>query len=485
MNRTVKVFALMLCMILLLGFGAVPTSANSVPKFWSGSTGMGAIIADEDCPIVVENELLTFDIHEFPERDYEQTQDFLEYSAFVTAQYTFYNPADYTIIATLVFPFGKLPSYGNGYSFWDSKLGMYVNVNDTDKYDITINGNVIEKTLRHTLMPTGASFELEEDLGRLCDGYIDDPFFRSDMPVTKYTYSISGIDDEYDAANAAFDLAKFDGKTKLLFMELRGTHVQKNKSCRISAWVKNGSNLTLYAIGEPLNGDPQWKFYENGGVKDKEEIEGSATLVSTEEMTFEEFVLKAYVEESDILASDWYNAMVMDLNRNESKYGVVSRSDSGFDLSHSLMRWYEYEITLAPGERLVNAVTAPMYPSIDGYWDPNVYDYTYLLSPAQKWSEFGSLEIVINTPFFVTESSLGDFEKTDSGYRLVRDGLPSGELKFSLCSVENPKKDSNWSSILFLIIFIGSPIIIIVGVIFLIVFGIVCLIRGIKSKKRI
>ena len=53
-----------------------------------------------------------------------------------------------------------------------------------------------------------------------------------------------------------------------------------------------------------------------------------------------------------------------------------------------------------------SGVTAPIYPGINGYYSPSIYDYTYLLSPAKTWSEFGTLDIVVNTLFYITESSI-------------------------------------------------------------------------------
>ena len=41
------------------------------------------------------------------------------------------------------------------------------------------------------------------------------------------------------------------------------------------------------------------------------------------------------------------------------------------------------------------------------------------------------------------ESSLKGFEKTETGYHITVDGLPKGELAFSLCEVSSPKKKSN------------------------------------------
>lgn len=440
-EKLLKTFKAGICMLLLSSvLSAVQASANSAQTQWFGVESTGAVIIDESCPIIVESELLTFDIPEFPQNYYETAEDYLAYSAKVTAQYTFYNPAEYTVKAHLVFPFGNLPGYAG---YYDTDSGMYVNANDTNKFDITVDGEAIGKTLRHTLSSVGHTFSLEEDLPLLHNGYVNDAFYFPDMPVTKYTYIISGINEKYDAANAAFDVSKFNGETKILFAEQSGGHMQKNNDYRISAWADNGKTLTLYVLGQPLTSMPEWVFYKNGGVKDGDEIEGTVTLISADKMTFRDFALTAYTESSNVFEADWYNAIVADLNRSEcslNDYGIVACSEYGFDLSHSLMRWYEYEIILAPGKRIVNTVEAPMYPSINGDWDPAVYGYTYLLSPAQTWSDFGALDIVINTPFHLTESSISAFKKTESGYRLSLDGLPKGELEFTLCSAENPKK---------------------------------------------
>ena len=120
---------------------------------------------------------------------------------------------------------------------------------------------------------------------------------------------------------------------------------------------------------------------------------------------------------------------------------MVSGSDIHDDLSRVLMRWYEYEITVDPWERVINTVTAPIYPAINTNYDPSIYTYTYLLSPAQTWRDFGTLDIRVNTPYFITESSLKGFEKGEGGYTLSLDGLPEGELVFVLSADEHPVKE--------------------------------------------
>ena len=56
------------CMLSALFFFIFSTTiyANSGVEIWSGVSTMGAAVYGEKCPLVVESELLTFDINELP-----------------------------------------------------------------------------------------------------------------------------------------------------------------------------------------------------------------------------------------------------------------------------------------------------------------------------------------------------------------------------------------------------------------------------------
>ena len=107
------------------------------------------------------------------------------------------------------------------------------------------------------------------------------------------------------------------------------------------------------------------------------------------EMSFKDYALRGYDETSGILESDWYNAQVelLRLSSETLGNGLIQIEEGDF----SLMRWYEYTLTLEPGQTLKNAVTAPLYPAIDAGYTPSLYSYTYLLSPAKTWAQFGEL----------------------------------------------------------------------------------------------
>jgi len=425
------------CVLLLSITSAVPVCANSAQTRWTGTDSTGAIVIDEDCPIIVEHELLTFDIAQFPDSHYWEISDYLAYSGSVTAEYTFYNPSDYIVDATLVFPFGAIPDYGD---IMHNEIGGSLGYCDTEKYDITINGVPIEKTLRHTLSFWGNQFDLDEDMAKLHDSFMDDPFYHPDMTVSEYIYLPTDVDTEtYTAATAAFVLSADSSKSRVYLENQCGGKVL-DSGLQMECWVEPDESFSLYVIGEPLEQMPEWKFYENGACE--KEIEGTMISVpvipTAEPLTLREFLLREYAPDSGILDYDWYNAMVTSLNHSEWAYGGISSIDVSFNVSNNLMRWYEYEISIGPGERIVNSVSAPIYPSINGRYEPPIYEYTYLLSPAQTWSEFGKLDIVINTPYYITESALDGFRRSEQGYELHLDGLPDGELVFTLCAEKRP-----------------------------------------------
>lgn len=436
-----------ICLLLLLQMCPVTAGANSAQTYWEGINSTGAIVEGEDCPIVVEHEELTFDLQAFPLNYYGSVQQFLEYGGSVTAEYTFYNPADYTVTATLMFPFGNAPDYGF-YELNKPQTETYMT-----KYGITVDGAQIEATLRHTLSYRSAQFELETDLAKLHDGFVGHDFYTPELQVVKYTYQVSGVpEDSKTSTRASVDINFDSEKTRAYIVDSNGGSTYEG-FVRAERWVRpygdDANTLELYVIGQQPEVMPEWSLHAGCS---EEETEGTVTLVETETMTFREFALSAWTEDSLVSESDWYNAVVASMDENLWDFGLIG-ADFYLDVGYDLMRWYEYEITLEPDQRIVNAVTAPIYPSINGNYEPPIYIYTYLLSPAQTWTSFGSLDINVNTPYYLTECNLQGFEKVDGGYKLLLDGLPEKDLIFTLSAEENPSIPAKFN--LFLLPLIG------------------------------
>ena len=446
--KTKQAIVLVLCAI--ISFLTMRTaSANSAPTWWSGVDTSGTISFNAHCPITVESELLTFNIPDFPKSSGKNDG----YNANVTAQYTFYNPTNHTVTARLAFPFGKAPHYNSG-------GGM-------NKYDITVNGSAVEKTVRHTF--SNNKFNLETDLPLIVDEYKSDSFFHPDLPVTKYTVEILDYDESYKNASIGFDFSFFENNRVIMSFNSDKPIAYGH---RLGVYIGSQKYITFYILGE--NVQPKYRFYQDGGCKTGEEISGEAKIASTEEMTFEELVFEAYDEDSAVLKVDWYNAVIDNIKHSS---GTLKTSE--FNVNGMLMRWYEYEITLAPGERIVNTVTAPLYPDIDEKYKPEKYIYTYLLSPAKRWADFGTLDIVINTPFYMLHNT--EFEKTDFGYELSLNGLPDKELEFTLSYKENPRESVSIWDFVYALIY-GIPICIFAAMVIALIWGIVKARRKSKNK---
>ena len=408
-----KTGALIAALALVFGIAAIPAvsaGANSVQKDWYGSASSGMLVTDENCPVIVESETLTFDIQTFPANYYYEQEEFDAYDAKVTAHYNFYNPADYEVNMTLVFPFGEYTSY----------LGEHID--ESGKYLVTAGGERIESSVRHTL--SYGEFNAERDVAKILDGYKEDEFYSPDMPVHYYTCRFSG----FDGTKGVYVKLDYDKSNTRVFYSVAGAQFDETPYVLLPyeggadpvSYVKNGSVIYLFVIGK--DAEPEFSFNQSwplfgDDIADK-------INVTERDITFKDVMLVYYDEYYGVSETDWYNAAIEYLDR----YGCLD-----FVMSNSLMRWFEYRLTIPAGGRLVNEVTAPLYPNINGNYSSAVYEYRYLLSPAKCWAGFGSLDITVNTPYYITGCPLGDFEKVEGGYSLHFDGLPDGELTFTMC----------------------------------------------------
>ncbi len=473
-SKVIKLFSICLLVVLISFPCALYVNANSAPHIWGGMTSTGAVITGESCPIIVESELLTFNISDFPpDPSAEDTEADVNYGS-VTAEYHFYNPTNEEITATLVFPFGTLPGYVDSDD---------VNYPETNKYEITSNGVSVEKTLRHTY-GTYLDFSLDADLEYICDKYIKNDFFSPQTCVTVYKYKVNASEEDYYCFETTFDC--YPSKTRFFLKERYGgvTSGGNDIEFEVNVDTENDDTFELVFFGEAPDGDFVWtRSDKRGKSKDK-----NATVIfkkeETEIITFEEYVFRNYDTNSGILRQDWYNAALSFFTETLDDCELSGRFEQ--DFTSKLFRWYEYDLTFAPKERLTNVVTAPIYPEIDGTYTPFIYTYTYLLSPAGKWADFGSLNVVINTPFYLTDSALPGFEKTENGYTATFDKLPENELVFCLSESNSPEKNKSifgflWVAYFLLFQFCGPipffAMLIIVG-------GIIALIVVLIKKRR-
>ena len=492
-NYKIKSLIALVTLVMMLPMLIVPSSANSAQTQWSGKDEMGVMTTDGENPIIVEHETLTFNINEL--RDINELPligEKTELDSSVTAEYTFYNPSNMEVTTKLAFPFGTV--YKNQYD------------SNSDKYTITVNGKEIEAEIRHTLCHDTfyGNFDLENDLPRLIDDYEYDEFFNEDMTITKYTVELNGFDEKASWVHWSFEINPADYPNTIFYVPEKSITRANPESGYLQIMgvaVFNGKTFDIYVLGED-NGIPDIDFYARSISMSKEdqEIEGKATIKSKESIKFSNFIFEDYDEESGISKLDWYNANIH-LYQNsylEDRYLYYGSINDGGN--QKIMAWYYYDITIGAGERVVNSVTAPMIGGTNIAYDPPVHDYTYLLSPASTWKSFGTLDIIISTPYYMTYSNLDGFEKTEGGYELHLEGLPrekdkykitlSGivkeegkykDLRFKLCEAEDPKSVTEVAPLLVVIIVILAIVFLPLVIIGLIIYGIVYFV---KTQRR-
>ncbi|MBQ9116793.1 MAG: hypothetical protein IJY04_07190 [Clostridia bacterium] len=409
----------------------ISASANSAQMEWSGADATGAIVTDTSCPITVKNERLVFNLPAFPSTYYSTAEELSEYSASVTAIYEFYNPADYNVSATLAFPFGAYPDYVSIYNEQDGH--RYTPV-DTDGYDVKVNGEAIEKAVRHTLLRS--RFDAKEEMKWLKSERVSIGLYTPETKVTKYVYRLDG------AEKSCFASARFRelDSSRAVILNANSYSRVSDSIADIATWLdpaRGETEITVYCIGAPFTSELTWVAYDSG--KREKELDCSITLTSQTEITFSELIMSSYPEDGTISETDWYNAVVCNLYNGKEEFGFVGE-EYLLDVSDALMRWYVYDIEIEAGGTLTNEVSAPIYPARSDRYTPPKFTYTYLLSPASTWAGFGELSIEIVTPYYLLQSSEPGFEKTDSGYSLTRNGLPMGELEFTLCASDSPER---------------------------------------------
>jgi len=458
----ITIFVAIIIIATVLVFPERVADANSAQRYFEGIDSTGALVDMENCPIVVDKEDLDFYIEY---TDDAPSRDELYYAArfgYVTATYTFRNPSENTINMDVVFPYGYAPK---GDDIVEKECS------------VKVDGEDIAWKKRYTLKEY-YRFNAVEDMQLIKDGFDQDEYFYTDKKVYKYVYSVN---DDVNGRKLEFQFNTSDRKIVTDYYSYSGS-----STCTLYVDTVGKQELTFYVIGEDLDLAASEETVIN------EQKGGHLTLVSRTEQTFgDELAFINRPKDSDISDVDWYNALSRKFNyvRNVAvfppQYLTVLGID-GYNDGYELFRWCQYKLSIAPGQSVVNAVTVPLFPSVDEHYDPDVYEFTYYLSPATTWAGFKDLTVNIHTNGYVLKYQDKGFEKVDGKYTYHTDTLPSGELTFKVCKEEKPT--TQYGSVISSVItvlakVIGFGVLLPVSII-LIVIVIIVIVKAVKRKKK-
>lgn len=246
----------------------------------------------------MESEVLTFNINQLLDSGLSK-EELLAYNANFCAEYTFKNPTQNTVNATLAFPLGEYSDFG----YWENGEGgerdKYVSLDEIlaakNMYKVLVDGAQIKAETRYTFHELN-DFDFSSESKRICEGYKSHTFFSPDTPVYKYTVRIIPEEEKADYFNAETVVAhdgglRFGGEYGSLNKEKNGTQITYSIA-------ENGEEIEMYSIGGAVDvAALEWRFYKYADRWNLVEKSVKARAVASdavEQTTFKDYVLKGY-----------------------------------------------------------------------------------------------------------------------------------------------------------------------------------------------
>lgn len=433
MKRNVTIMAVALAVICA---GSVPTAITASggaaveASYTRGTNASGVLLVGGGEGIVLEKQSVTFNVPEFPAAVNESTAALEQYSASVTTEYTFYNPTEEDVSMDLLLPIGPVTEYEIVYN---GETGQADQIKAPSFYSVSTDGAAVEATPRYTYF-TDSSYGDYDPLvsaDHVRDGYATD-LISPEEEVREYQFTVTLPNDIDDDTNYLFwlELEYNPVRTQIVSSSYRSNYVD-NGRLQLSFWLRNETEnvISFSTIGDPVKIVSERvtdNVIEYNEVKD-----AIVSEPKIDETTFGALVESNYPAACVIGKTDWYNGAVDALlaHRNSSTnfiggWSVSSLSEMDF------MRWLEYSVTIPAGEKVSHVVSVPFFPHFYGTY----CSYTYHLSPSRSW-EFGTLEVTINTPYYVVNSSF-EYTSEENGFTFSRETLPLGNIEFSLSETE-------------------------------------------------
>lgn len=350
--------------------------------------------------------------------------------------YTFHNPTGEPITLALTLPAGQDPRYASSYEYETGN-----NWFDTNRhlYTASANGQSLDLTLRMT----------GNDIPPVAEDQWSVGLFNSATPVTVFTYKITDLGGRADA----IALVRTSGLGNSVTLLENGQYaVVIDTATKQDILVSLGQQITLCVFGDATGFQPVWAFYTDFTYQ--ETLAGTAEPVSTQQMTIQEYAAGRFDTASGVCASDYALLLATQLHHN------TTYNSSFVELSFpQARRWFQYELTLAPGETVVNTVTLPLYPDalITNMSKEAFICHIDLLSLRIAQPQTGPV-ITLNTPYELTESAV-EYTATENSYTLdltqyykINLELKLGDSRVEIPPVEEPsdeaEKSVHWLTVL-------------------------------------
>lgn len=464
-----KALTLSLLLLALTVSVCIPANAGGFWE-WQGAGNAIPIVLGENCPVIIEKAVITYDVPSFPMKDLEEPN--YDYTASVTAEYSLYNPTEEDITLDLYLPFWDNGEY---YHEWGLHNAPEI------PFTMTLGEMDVPYSMGYAAVKGNQPVLSADDIGTFSKELIRDDFFFPEQNVTVYTYplgpAIANLDGN-ESRYFGFELPEIGEGTRIAFpgMDCYGTYYdyETDKETTFFAverfgreWMNPEADLSLrvYFLGEPpvepLCPSVFLKWNEEHAYF-SDEILASPYLdtYTVEEMTLLQLADSLNSSDKEYSQIDWYNGLVSKMlwDTVDNPGGILTLDhgyqsddwkeewepsmdfytyDNGYrkeniDLWDNMMAYFSYTMTLGAGERLTHRIQMPLYPTIYHSFDWSTYKYMYVLSTAKSWGSVENVEFVIRTPYVMDYCSMDGFRQEGDCYRLSVSGLPNEELYFEL-----------------------------------------------------
>lgn len=417
MRKSLVFLSALICCFTLFLPNAV-AYANSALMTYDGDSEHFEMLAVKDEDISVESEELTFD---FSGAELVNNS----YRGVTTAVYDMRNAGD-TKTVDMGFP-----------------LVSTIDAFNSDGTVIKMNGQVIEYTKYYAFAEGSEIVNLTFE--EILDGLNQMETVDETLTGTLYTIDLADVGEE-ELVQVEFDI-NYD-ESFLIYNNFSGytnedeatgeiyQHIDLEAWTSLSGIGEESTVLSLYVIGDGLR---------NFEVKQlsRERVEGDSYdvgVVSTDTVTVHDYI---YTLREDIDDSVYKISATKFLQYLESGTDVITKSDVVSDIFETqCLVFLGYTVSLE-GNNAANilSVSYPFDGGYSAYYEPTMYTYNYVSSPAKNWASFGTLTINIitneNTPY-IHNANLEYTQISEYSYQYTGVGVPKGNIEFSLNASEDP-----------------------------------------------
>lgn len=401
-------------------------SANSGPVYWQGYPSMDTLLIQEDSPIFVEKEDLTFD---FSDDEYNS----YTISGEVTADYRMVNPADQPRQVQMAFPLiGTLA---------DFSAGSIEIIADGREIPFEVYpGNKIGEQQSPWQPDTDPSYDFSSILGSVTNEPYRARSFSGNEKGRLYTIDVRPAGENY--LNFALDFSLDYSRTKVIISGFNRLE-SDDDWLRISARCTKPETLEIFVIGEDIK--PNIRAYSDGELKEETGLY-TYDISSTEEEIVP-YLLRTRAENT-VRADRQYLSEIQLANLYTRALDDIFQKNRGFctwdDLlsqEHSqriIVLVYNADF-LADSTKQVSVKYRAGATMDQTKTSRPIYSFDYILNPAQNWSALNSLNIEIIPPEsspHIISSNISLERGEDNIYRASLTGLPENDLSFSFYASE-------------------------------------------------